>query len=69
MINQSTTLQSQGLHPLTELRQGLKLTVNPTTYRARFCKSNRIYFLNMKEKSKRLLYGKNQDEQILSIYI
>ena len=69
MINQSTALKSEGLHPLTELCQGMKLTVNPTTYRARFCKSNRMYFLNMKEKSKRLLYGKNQDEQILSDYI
>ena len=67
MINQSTALKSEGLHPLTELCQGMKLTVNPTTYRARFCKSNRMYFLNMIEKS--CMYGKNQDEQILSDYI
>ena len=44
----STTLQPQGVHPLYELYQRMNLSVNLATYRACFCKSNRIYFLDKK---------------------
>ena len=36
----STTLQPQGVHPLTELYQSMNLTVNLAIYRACFCTSS-----------------------------